>query len=177
MAAPVPESRACACSTPRRRAGRLPCALPSPALPPPGPMRRKWSLSTSCPCERGSPGRAGQASRYSLRWIARRAQRGGFNRAIGGGDQARESVPDNEFPTEILVLLRAPVVAALRGPTTNRSKPDANPEALHRLPATASRFSPFTPTARKQAWRHRRRSPSSRHAQASPLPQSKGARR
>ena len=35
MAAPDPESRACACSTPRRRAGRLPCALRLHALPPP----------------------------------------------------------------------------------------------------------------------------------------------
>jgi hypothetical protein len=33
MAAPVPENRACACSTPRRRAGRQPCVLPSRALP------------------------------------------------------------------------------------------------------------------------------------------------
>src|SRR5882757_13729 len=53
MAAPVPESRACAYSTPRRRAGRLACGLPSPALPPPGPTRRKWSRVTWCPCERG----------------------------------------------------------------------------------------------------------------------------
>ena len=56
MAAPDPESRACACSTPRRRAGRLPCGLPSPALPPPGPMRRKSSRVTWCPCERGCAG-------------------------------------------------------------------------------------------------------------------------
>ena len=56
MAAPVPESRACACSTPRRRAGRLPCVLPSPALPLPAPMRRKWSRVTWCPCERGCAG-------------------------------------------------------------------------------------------------------------------------
>ena len=39
-----------------RRAGRLPCALPSPALPPPGPMRRKWSRVIWCPCERGCAG-------------------------------------------------------------------------------------------------------------------------
>ena len=39
-----------------RRAGRLPCGLPSPAQPPPGSMRRRSSLSTSCPCERGCDG-------------------------------------------------------------------------------------------------------------------------
>ena len=59
MAAPVPESRACACSTPRRRAGRLPCVLPSPALPLPGSMRRKSSRVTWCPCERGCAGPRG----------------------------------------------------------------------------------------------------------------------
>ena len=56
MAAPDPESRACACSTPRRRAGRLPCALPSPALPPPGPIRRKSSRVIWCPWTRGCAG-------------------------------------------------------------------------------------------------------------------------
>ena len=56
MAAPDPETRACAYSTPRRRAGRLACALPSPALPPPGPMRRKCSRVIWCPCERMRPG-------------------------------------------------------------------------------------------------------------------------
>ena len=48
-----PESQACACSTPRRRAGRLFSVLPSPALPPLGPMRRKSSRVTWCPCKRG----------------------------------------------------------------------------------------------------------------------------
>ena len=59
MAAPVPESRACAYSTPRRRAGRLACALPSPALPPPGPTRRRSSRAIWCPCERGCAGPRG----------------------------------------------------------------------------------------------------------------------
>ena len=48
-----PESRACACSTPRRQAGQLACGLPSPALPPPVPIRRKSSRVIWCPCERG----------------------------------------------------------------------------------------------------------------------------
>src|SRR6478672_9060700 len=59
MAAPVPESRACACSTPRRRAGRLAYGLPSLALPPPAPMPRKLSRVTWCPCERGCAGPRG----------------------------------------------------------------------------------------------------------------------
>ena len=46
-----------------------------PFCPPPGPMRRRWSRSTSCPCERGSPGHDAQASRYRLRWMTCRAQR------------------------------------------------------------------------------------------------------
>jgi hypothetical protein len=76
MAAPDPESRACACSTPRRRACRLPCVLLSPALPPPGPMHRKWSRVTWCRCERACAGaRYRQADRYRLRWTACRAQR------------------------------------------------------------------------------------------------------
>jgi hypothetical protein len=53
MAVPDPESRACARSTPQRRAGRLPCVLPSPALPPPGSTRRRWSRVILCPCDRG----------------------------------------------------------------------------------------------------------------------------
>lgn len=51
-----PESRACAYSTPQRRAGRLPCVLPSPAPPLPGPILRKSSRATCCPCERGCAG-------------------------------------------------------------------------------------------------------------------------
>jgi hypothetical protein len=92
MAAPDPESRACACSTPRRRADRLACVLPSPALPPPGPMRRKWSRVICSPWPEDAPGGDGQASRYRLRWIACRAQPDRFNRAVGSGDdQARNS--------------------------------------------------------------------------------------
>jgi hypothetical protein len=49
-------------------AGLLSGALPPLALPP-GPMRRKWSRVIWCPFERGSPGRAGWASRYGLRWM------------------------------------------------------------------------------------------------------------
>jgi hypothetical protein len=56
LVATDPESRACACSTPRRRAGRLPCVLPPPAPPLPGSMRRKSSRVTWCPCERGCAG-------------------------------------------------------------------------------------------------------------------------
>ena len=58
MAAPDPESRACACSTPRPRAGRLACALPSPALPLPGLMRRRSSRVIWCPWRKGWAGRA-----------------------------------------------------------------------------------------------------------------------
>src|SRR5882672_4660528 len=53
MVEPVPESRACACSTPRPRAGRLVCALRLHALPPPAPMRRRSSRVTWCPWARG----------------------------------------------------------------------------------------------------------------------------
>jgi hypothetical protein len=59
MAAPAPESRASACSKPRRRAGRHPCALPSPAPQLLGSMRRRWSRVTWCPFERGCAGPRG----------------------------------------------------------------------------------------------------------------------
>ena len=71
MVLPVPESRASACSKPRRRDGRLPCGLPSPALSPPAQMRRRWSRVTWCPWdERMRPAAMGQARRYILRWMA-----------------------------------------------------------------------------------------------------------
>ena len=70
MAAPVPESRACACSKHCRRDGCLRAS--AAALPPPERMRRRWSRVSLCLCERGSPGHDGQASRYRLRWIAPR---------------------------------------------------------------------------------------------------------
>src|SRR5882672_4063219 len=53
MAAPAPENRACACSTPRPQAGRRLCGLPSPALPPPESARRRWSRVIWCPWSRG----------------------------------------------------------------------------------------------------------------------------
>ena len=43
-------------TTPRRRAGRLPCGLPSRALPPPGSMRRRWSRVIWCPWRGGCAG-------------------------------------------------------------------------------------------------------------------------
>jgi hypothetical protein len=55
-AGPDPESRACAYSTPRRPAGRLPCVLPSSVLPLPGLIRRKPSRVTWCPCEKECAG-------------------------------------------------------------------------------------------------------------------------
>jgi hypothetical protein len=63
MAAPDPKNRGCAYSTPRRRAGRLPCVLPWPALPPPGSIRRKSSRVTWWPWERGCAGPRGIATR------------------------------------------------------------------------------------------------------------------
>jgi hypothetical protein len=71
---PDPESPACACSTPRRRAGQRPCVLRQPAQPPLEPMRRRSSRVTWCPWEKDAPGGAEQASRYRLRWMACRAQ-------------------------------------------------------------------------------------------------------
>jgi hypothetical protein len=59
MAAPDLGSRACACSTPRSRACRLPCGLLPLALPPPGPMRHIWFRVTCCPCVRGCAGPRG----------------------------------------------------------------------------------------------------------------------
>ena len=47
---------------------RLPCGLPSPALPPPAPMRRKWSRVIWSPWPNSAPGRLYWASRYAL-WI------------------------------------------------------------------------------------------------------------
>src|ERR1700682_2153572 len=66
-AVPDPESRACACSTPRRRAGRLPCVLPSPALPPPGPMSRKWSRVICSPWREDA--RAREVPEHRSAWI------------------------------------------------------------------------------------------------------------
>ena len=81
----VPEKRACAYSTQRRRAGRLACVPPSRALPPRGPMRRRSSHVIWSPCERIAGPRARQASRYGLRWIACRAQRKRRGTSLGYG--------------------------------------------------------------------------------------------
>jgi hypothetical protein len=42
-------------SKPRKPADRLPCGLPSPALPLPGSIRRKWSRVTWCPGREDRP--------------------------------------------------------------------------------------------------------------------------
>jgi hypothetical protein len=49
---------------------RLPCVLPSPGLPLPRPMRRKWFRVICFPWREDAPGDDGQASRYRLRWTA-----------------------------------------------------------------------------------------------------------
>jgi hypothetical protein len=60
LAAPDPESRACACSTPRTQANRLACGLRSPALPPPGSSCRRSSRAIWCPWRQDRPATMGR---------------------------------------------------------------------------------------------------------------------
>ena len=57
-AAPVPESRASACSKPRRPNGPRSCAPPLPVPRRPAPTRRRWIPATWCP----SPHQSGSRS-------------------------------------------------------------------------------------------------------------------
>ena len=140
MAAPVPESRACACSTPRRRAGRHPCVLPSPALPLPGPMLRKWSRVTGAHAKEDAPGRAGEASRYRLRWMACRHNGGstagtGFRRGIGGGGGAERTVTNvSHAQTLVLLSCSTPRAAGQRSgyPDDDRRCEDRKLDRRHR---------------------------------------------
>ena len=85
-----------------RRAGRLPCGLPSPALPPPGPMRRKSSRVTWCPCERGCAGPRGtgkplQIAVDGVTGTTEATPGANFNRAIGGGDDLSHLITHRDF--------------------------------------------------------------------------------
>ena len=98
MAAPVPESQASAYSKPRMRAGRLPCVLPSPALPPPGSMRRKWSRVTWChPREDRRATRDRQAATACGGW---RAGHQRAYRAKGATNNTDVSRTSNVMPLE-----------------------------------------------------------------------------
>jgi len=58
-------------------------APPLPALPPPEPTNRKSSRVTWCPWQEDAPGRAGEASRYSVRF--------GLVRGAGASSKPRVS--------------------------------------------------------------------------------------
>ena len=114
---PVPESRACACSTLRQRADRRPCGLLLPGLQPRGSMRRKSSRVTQCPCKAedrwAAPGR--QAATDCGGW------RGGHNGGkaapatlSGRADLARRLPegslwPEQTWPVSLPLKLSSPM--------------------------------------------------------------------